>query len=58
MEDMHRTATIAHIGNISMKLKRKLQWDPSKEEFVNDAEANLMRVREEREPWTLKNILG
>jgi predicted dehydrogenase len=58
VEDMHRTSTMAHIGNISMKLQRKLQWNPDQEEFINDAEANLMRSREEREPWKLKNILG
>ena len=58
MEDMHRTSAIAHMGNIAMKLQRKLRWDPSREEFVNDAEANVMRARQEREPWTLKNILG
>jgi predicted dehydrogenase len=58
VEDMHRTATMAHIGNLAMKFKRKLQWDPAKEEFVNDPEANLMRSREEREPWSIKTLLG
>jgi myo-inositol 2-dehydrogenase / D-chiro-inositol 1-dehydrogenase len=58
VEDMHRTSTIAHIGNIAMKLKRKLQWDPESEEFVNDPEANTFRTREERDPWKLKNLLA
>ena len=58
VEDLHRTSTIAHMGNIAMKLKRTLKWDPVKEEFPDDAEANTMRSREEREPWTLENILG
>lgn len=57
-EDMHRTATIAHMGVISMKLQRKLQWDPGKEEFVNDEEANAMRSREERDPWKLENLIS
>ena len=56
-EDMHRTATIAHMGVIAMKLKRKLQWNPAKEEFVNDTEANAMRAREERDPWKLENLI-
>jgi predicted dehydrogenase len=56
-EDMHRTATIAHMGVIAMKLQRKLQWDPEKEEFVNDPEANSLRSREEREPWKLENLI-
>jgi predicted dehydrogenase len=58
VEDMHRTATMAHIGNIAMKFQRKLQWDPGKEEFVNDPEANLLRSREEREPWRIRTLLG
>ncbi|MDB4584927.1 Gfo/Idh/MocA family oxidoreductase [Draconibacterium sp.] len=56
-EDMHRTATIAHMGHIAMKLQRKLQWDPAKEEFINDAEANNMRSREERDPWKLESLM-
>jgi len=56
-EDMHRSATIAHMGVIAMKLQRKLQWDPAKEEFINDSEANAMRSREERDPWKLENLM-
>ena len=33
---------------IAMKLKRKLTWDPKKEMFVNDAEANAMLDRKAR----------
>jgi hypothetical protein len=49
----HRSATVCHLGNIAMQLKRKLQWDPDKEEFVGDDEANQMRSRPMRAPWTL-----
>ena len=41
------------MGNISMRLGRKLQWDPEKEEFADDKEANAMRSREMRKPWDL-----
>lgn len=58
VEDLHRTATMAHIGNIAMKFQRRLEWDPAKEEFVNDSEANLLRAREEREPWSIKTLLA
>jgi len=34
-------------------LGRKLTWDPAKEEFVNDAEANRMRSRAVRKPWAI-----
>jgi hypothetical protein len=33
-----------------MKLGRPLKWDPEKEQF-NDAEANRMLSRSEREPY-------
>lgn len=49
----HRTITIAHIGNIAMMLGRKLRWDPAKERFVNDDEANRMLSRPMRPPWRL-----
>lgn len=48
-----RCFTIAHIGNISMILGRKLRWDPEKEQFVNDDEANRMLSRSMRSPWHL-----
>ncbi len=49
----HRCATVCHMGNIAMRLGRKLEWDPEKEEFTGDAEANGMRSREMRKPWDL-----
>lgn len=52
-EDIHRLSSAMHIGNISMRLGRKLAWDPLKEEFPGDGEANGMRARPMRAPWTL-----
>ena len=48
-----RCFTIAHIGNISMLLGRKLRWDPEKEKFINDEQANRMLSRSMRSPWHL-----
>jgi predicted dehydrogenase len=42
-----------HAAYIAYLLGRKLTWDPAKQEFVNDAEANRMRSREMRPPWRL-----
>ena len=43
---------------IGMKLKRKLTWDPAKEEFVGDPEANSMRSRKPRKPeYDLSSVL-
>ena len=36
----HRSATVCHLGNISIRAGRKLKWDPAKETCVNDDEAN------------------
>jgi len=49
----HRCFTIAHIGNISMLLGRKLKWNPDEERFINDEQANRMLWRSMRSPWHL-----
>ncbi len=49
----HRSATVCHIGNIAMRLGRKLRWDPAAEQFVNDEEANRLLSRPMRSPWHL-----
>ena len=49
----HRSVTICHLGNIAMILKRKLRWDPGRERFVGDDEANRMLSRGMRSPWRL-----
>ena len=52
-EMMHRTMTTVHAANICMWLKRDLKYDPVKEEFLNDAEANRLRSRAMRQPWII-----
>ncbi|HOE10040.1 MAG TPA: Gfo/Idh/MocA family oxidoreductase [bacterium] len=47
----HRSVTLCHLANIVCKLKRKLEWDPDKEMFVHDREANQFLARPMREPW-------
>jgi hypothetical protein len=49
----HRSVTICHLGNIAIWLGRELHWDPKKEQFVNDPEANTMLSRPRRAPWHL-----
>jgi predicted dehydrogenase len=39
-------------AQLSWQLGRKLTLDPVKEEFVGDEEANRMRSRAQREPWS------
>ena len=40
-----------HAVNIALFLKRKLTYDPKKNEFINDPEANRLRGEALREPW-------
>jgi predicted dehydrogenase len=53
VEIAHRSTTLCSLGAISMQLKRKVIWDPVSAEFTNDEEANRLRSRAMREPWTL-----
>jgi predicted dehydrogenase len=48
-----RTATVCHLGNIATWLGRPLKWDPVKERFVGDAEADRWLARPKRAPWHL-----
>ncbi len=48
-----RSITVCHLGNIAYWLKRPLKWDPEKERFLNDAEADKMIARSLRAPWRL-----
>jgi len=49
----HRSVSVCHIGNISMRLGRALRWDPAREQFVDDETANRMLSRSMRAPWHL-----
>ena len=52
-ELMHRSMSTVHCANIAQWLKRDLTWDPVKEEFVNDEQANRLRSRAAREGWQI-----
>jgi predicted dehydrogenase len=51
VEAGHRTATVCHLGNIAMRLKRTIKWDPDKEQVVGDDEAARLLSHPLREPW-------
>ncbi len=48
-----RADTVCHQADIAMRLKRKLRWDPVKERFLDDEQANRMLSRPMRSPWHL-----
>ncbi len=47
----HRTISACHLTNISMRLGRKLKWNPVTERMVDDKEADSWRSREQRAPY-------
>lgn len=49
----HRVTAWSHLGNIAYRLGRPLRWDPAKQEFPDDAEANRLLHVAYRPPWQL-----
>jgi predicted dehydrogenase len=55
VEVAHRACTACLLHHIAMKLKRNLSWDPVRERFKNDDEANAMLSRPQRPPYAKKD---
>lgn len=53
VETAHRATTLCHLINIARRLGRSLKWDPAKECFVGDEEANAARARPRRKGYEL-----
>jgi predicted dehydrogenase len=53
VESGHAASTIGNVCDIALRLGRKLQWDPATDAFINDDDANLLRSRASRSPWTI-----
>jgi predicted dehydrogenase len=54
VEDAHRACSTCLVHHIAMKVKRKVYWDPAKEMFKDDDEANKMLSREQRVGYEVK----
>ena len=53
VESQHRSVSVCHLGNFSIRLGRKIEWDPEKQEVVGDSEANAMLKRAQRAPYQI-----
>ena len=53
----HRSCSTCLIHHVVMKLKRKANWDPMNERFINDDEANAMLNRPHRWPYEVKGLV-
>jgi predicted dehydrogenase len=49
----HRSVSICHLCNITIRTGRSLEWDPVAERIVNDEGANRWLSRPYRAPWSL-----
>jgi predicted dehydrogenase len=52
----HRTASVCNIANIAYSLQRPLEWNPVREQFVDDPGANLMLDRAYRGQWNYRDF--
>jgi hypothetical protein len=52
----HRSVSVCHLLNITRELGRKLRWDPEKESFVDDDEANQFLDRPRRQGYELPDV--
>jgi myo-inositol 2-dehydrogenase/D-chiro-inositol 1-dehydrogenase len=50
-ENGHRSATVVNMGVIALRLGRDLEFDPVKQEFINDEEANRLINQPMRSSW-------
>lgn len=53
IEDGHRSTSFAHLANIALATGSRLLWDPDKEIFTNNRQANDLLHYEYRKPWKL-----
>jgi predicted dehydrogenase len=57
VESAHLSSALAHLGNISYRLGRTLDFDPTSERFPGDEAANAMLSRDYRAPYVVpKNV--
>lgn len=56
VEVAHRSISVALLGEIAMTTNQKIQWDPEKEQIINNVEASKLLTRKFRAPWKLPTI--
>ena len=49
----HRSCTLVNMAIIAVRLGRNLKFDPEKQMFINDDQANRMIKQPMRAPWTI-----
>ncbi|MGF1580778.1 MAG: Gfo/Idh/MocA family protein [Gemmataceae bacterium] len=49
----HRSVSVCHLGTIALRLGGRFQWDPAREQFTGNDQANALLTRPMRAPWRL-----
>jgi len=52
-ENGHRSCTLVNLAKIAVRLGRNLRFDPEKQIFIGDEEANRLITEPMRAPWNL-----
>jgi hypothetical protein len=53
----HRSNSACILTHMAMRLKRPLAWDPAREAFVNDPDADRLRARPERDAYSVARAM-
>ncbi len=56
VEVAHRSISVGLLGEIAMTTKSTIQWDPEKEQIINNAAASKLLMRSFRAPWKIPTI--
>jgi predicted dehydrogenase len=54
----HRSVSVCHLLNITRELGRRVRWDPEREQFIDDDEANRLLDRPRRSGYELPPVAG
>ena len=49
----HHVSTVAHLGNVALRSKSRIEWDAAAERVPGDSPANQYVTRAYRAPWKL-----
>ena len=53
IETGHRSTSFAHLANIALATKSRIEWDAKSERIINHEAANKLLHYEYRSPWKL-----
>ncbi len=56
IEAAHHTNTVVRLGNIAYRVGRRLRWDASREQIIDDPEAQRLAVGTYRDPFRPKGL--